>query len=617
MRFSFIYLNNFRLLCTLILTSYLFSCASPQAPKKKLTKPTVNIDQEAKVTVQVSAQQLVNQAKLANPVAANQLFIEASKHYLQEQNFTKSLWLSNQLLTLEQTPQQQYQLLLVLAASYQQLDSLQEAEQQIEKLNLLANQHALKHSLPYFQLIHQIANQQNKSIMALNANLHAFAINPNATNEDINAIWQQLSLLATWQQQQLKSLTPPHIEGWLNLLKITNQYGTATNFQQKLRIWQLTFSSHPAQALLAQLITEHDANQYETYKHVAVILPLTGQQAEAGYAAQQGILASYGNDEKVTLHFVDSNAPSFDTLEQTLTTNNIDFVIGPLLKEKVDWYLSQVNLTLPTLLLNLPTQADLKPNQFAISMRPEDEAIQAATILSQKGYKKPVVINNRDSISQRIASAFVQQWQQQTNNKPETITFEQNSQMQEMLKEALAVDSSQARIKALRYQVRETLKSEPRNRRDIDMIYIVGNLQQTRLLKPYIDVNTSPFSELIPIFASSRSHSMNLDESTRHDLIGLTFTQMPWLLSSKQQDKSLASISNTLWPKRSDSLHRIFAMGVDSFALMNKLTQMKQTPYLRYYGQTGIIQLHKNNILTRSLIWGIYRRDKASEIVME
>ncbi len=189
--------------------------------------------------------------------------------------------------------------------------------------------------------------------------------------------------------------------------------------------------------------------------------------------------------------------------------------------------------------------------------------------------------------------------------------------MQTNLKASLDVQVSQARIDELKSRVKQTIKAQTRNRRDIDMIYLVGSAAQTRLVKPYIDVNISPFATVIPVYASSRSHSANNDNSTNIDLQGLTFTSMPWLLNSKEQDKTLATLNRQLWAKRSDSLSSIFAMGFDSYQLIKKIPLMQQAPYIRHYGQTGILQLAKSNILTRSLIWGRYYNEKVIQVVMD
>ena len=152
------------------------------------------------------------------------------------------------------------------------------------------------------------------------------------------------------------------------------------------------------------------------------------------------------------------------------------------------------------------------------------------------------------------------------------------------------------------------------------MIYLIGSAAQTRLIKPYIDVNTSPFSDIIPVYASSRSHSSFNDKhnsSSTTDLQGLTFTQIPWLLQSQQQNKALDVLSDKLWPKRTDSLSRIFAMGFDSYNLLSTAFHMKQLPYIRHFGQTGTLTLSDDNILTRSLIWGRYQDDKVMQVAMD
>jgi hypothetical protein len=135
-------------------------------------------------------------------------------------------------------------------------------------------------------------------------------------------------------------------------------------------------------------------------------------------------------------------------------------------------------------------------------------------------------------------------------------------------------------------------------------------------MKPYIDVNISPFAKEIPVYASSLSHSIQDDSSDNRDLYRLVFTEIPLLLESKQQNKSLAKISQTLWPQRSDNLQRVFAMGYDSIHLVDKVNAMQKRPYIRHFGQTGVLKLDENNILTRSLLWGRYFKTKVQQIAI-
>lgn len=619
MRFTLIFPSflskTIKAVSIILLMSYLTSCSSPQTSKnnKKITNANQVLAQEPII---ISAAEYIKQAENALPNQATALLIKASAAYLSENKPLKSLWLSEQLLTTNITISQQYQLHLISAIVSFNLEEFERSKSHLTVCNDLNVQHSVEHTFNYYSLNHQIEEKREQSVLALNAYLFAFSLNEKSSIEDINYIWEQISHFSLWQQNQLSNLNAPNVKGWITLTRLTNKHGDSEVFLNELAKWKATYTYHPANEIINNFTTTDDLTSQKISK-ITVIIPLTGKQALAGKTVQEGILAAYNANSNMTLDFIDSNNLDFTTLAETLTKLETEQVIGPLLKTNVKNYLAVSELNLPTLFLNIPPRLELAEQQVALSMRPEDEAKQAATTLSQKSFKHPVVFSHQDTTSLRIANAFTQKWLELTGHKPEIVKYEQGKKMQSVLKESLSVSQSQKRIKSLKYRLKETIKAESRSRRDIDMIYIVGNPLQTRLLKPYIDVNISPFAKLIPVFASSRSHSLNIDESTINDLRGLSFTQIPWLLKSKQQNKTLAKISELLWPKRTDSLQRIFAMGFDSLNLINKLDKMKKHPFIRHYGQAGIIKLGEDNILTRSLLWGTYQKNKVSEIAME
>lgn len=578
----------------------------------------------------------------AQQVRITNLIIDACELFVQEKNYPKALWLANQLsqnqlLITSQNHNNNYRLLLAKARSLLALNYHQQALQQLQlarELVVYSNKNtsvgnALSLTLNYYQVLNQALIIENRPVLALQAQLNAFALNVDATNDDIESIWKKLAVLTQWQVAELIKSKAPFITGWVQLLNYAHKFGAdAKQFTHYLQQWQQDNPTHPATAIIAQLQPSNSPEQLatKTVNNIAVLLPLTGNQKNAGLAAQQGILAAYNSpvDTHRNLFFIDTNQLDWQNLAQRISKLNIDHIIGPILKPNVEKFLTltaqQVTLQIPSLLLNLPAQQTLANYQAALSMRPEDEAIQAAATLSQHNYKKPLILSHNDRVSKRIALAFKAQWQSFTKNEVDIVYFDEGKQMQASLKESLDVNTSQTRIKQLNSRLKYKITSEPRNRRDIDMIYLVGSAAQTRLIKPYIDVNISPFATVIPVYASSRSHS-NFDEknntSSTNDLQGLTFTQIPWLLTSSIQNKNLSHLSNKLWPKRTDSLSRIFAMGIDSYQLLDKVSLMKIKPYIRHFGQTGVLKLTTNNILTRSLIWGQYSNNKVIEVVMQ
>ena len=615
MRFTLFSQRFLQLISFLWLSNYLIACSSPSTPVAKAPEIQETKISEIKNSV-LDAQMLVKNAAKSSNEEANKLLIQASHQFLLEDSPNQALWLSNQLLAIEQSIESQYQLNIIAAKASLAFEETALAQTHINACKILAETEKLQHSLTYYQTLFQIETLRKQQVTALNAYLFAFSINSTSSQADINYIWQQISNFSLWQQEQLANLNAPFVKGWVTLTQLANKYGGTEQLSAQLATFRHNFPHHPALKIVDD-INALSLIPTPKIQKVAIILPLSGKNITAGIAAQQGILAAYNSNDSVALHFIDSNKFDLATLPEYLLAQQSDFVIGPLLKENVGKYLSLTSLTIPTLLLNIPDNITLLDHQIALSMRPEDEAKQAAAVLSQKKFKHPIVMSHQDSTSQRIAEAFVKKWIELTGESPKVVTFEQGSKMQAVLKETLAVDQSQQRINQLESRIRENIKTELRNRRDVDMIYIVGNPNQTRLLKPYIDVNISPFAELIPVFSSSRSHSMTIDESTANDLNGLTFTEMPWLLYSQQQDQTLANISRQLWPKRSDSLEQIFAMGFDSYNLLEKLPKMKQQQFIRHYGQTGVLKLSQDNILTRTLLWGTYQNNKVSQIDME
>lgn len=607
-------------LCALATVAILASCSTT-----KPSQPTKSAEKQAEVMPALDTNLTTEQqlAQAASQISANQQdealssLLNASELYLAEAKPHKALWLAKQLNGLAPSLTEQYRLAIIEAKSLLALARIPDAYLALENANNIKEKAQLTHRLDYFQTLTTVQTQRNLPIAALDANLRAFAESSPATEYDIDIIWQQLCQLSPWQHQQLIKMSPPNFKGWSKLLSFANKFGDDdARFKRYLRQWQREFSSHPAQYIVARLRQQPPTLTNE-YQNIAIIIPLSGKQERAGKVAQQGILAAYNINSAKTLHFIDSTTLDMTTLNAKLTELKIDYVIGPLLKENVNLYLAQTEITTPTLLLNLPSAITLLPHQVALSMRPEDEAIQAATTLSRQHYQYPIILSHQDSASRRIAQTFSKQWQHITSKAPEIVFFNSDAKMQNQLKASLGVDLSQQRTKELNRYIKYSIKSELRNRRDIDMIYVVGLPLETKLLKPYIDVNISPFADIIPVYASSRSHSSKIDKSDNRDLSGLIFTEMPWQLKSKQQNQVLAAQAKKLWPNRSDSLQSIFAMGFDSLALVDKVSAMHNKTYVRHYGQTGILQLGVDNILTRSLIWGKYSRSKVQEIAMD
>jgi hypothetical protein len=612
------------------------SCAN--APKRTIVKEPIKATIND-VTPELSAsEQYISLAKQAhlqqkNKDSINYLLLAsealATQQVDQKNNETQqdlysqqqALHLATQLMPLVDNNKDRYRLTLVNAQALLTLKQFDLALTQLDYANKLAQQYKITHYLKYYQTLAIAKQTKGLAVAALNAKMYAFSLSNQAGNDTIVQIWQSLTHLSQWQLALLAHQNPPYSKGWLALIRYANKYGSKQQqFSRYLINWQRQYPNHPANGIIASIQQKLFSLPLVEAQNIAILLPLTGKQRVAGVAAQQGMLAAYKNNKTTQLFFIDTDKINWQNLSTQLNEHKIDHVVGPLLKVNVNRYLDDDSLILPTLFLNVPKDKNLREQQAAISMRPDDEAIQAADTLSSRTYKHPLVISENDTVSKRISQRFAQRWLKQRGKLPEIFYLPTNAtgkQRQKSLQASLDVGLSKARINSIKSHIKRNVKVQTRNRRDVDMIYLVSNSSNTRLLKPYIDVSISPFADLIPIFATSRSHSSKIDRQTIEDLNGLTFTEIPWLLNSKQQNKSLAQQSMQLWPQQSDSLQNIFALGFDSLSLVTKLPLMQQVSYIRHFGQTGVLKYNNNHILTRSLLWGIYRRNKVQALAME
>ncbi len=671
-----------RVLPTLLLI-FLASCSTKQAPDPTTqTQALAEIEEIDVDAGALSAEQHVELAKTLNTNGAVKELLIATKLFYQQENYVKALWLADKTMPLVDDnvinySHEKVQLALIKASSLQQLGYYPESHVELSQLEQYATENSILLTATYYRLLSASFQEEEQPISALNAQLFEFSVTPANTQnkQQILDIWYNFQTLSQWQLNMLALDKAPDSNGWLMLTTLANKFGgNQAQMKYHLSIWQKKFKLHPANIIAKQLYSQ--AITSKDIKNIAVILPLSGKQQSSGRAIQQGILASFANDNTKSLHFVDSNTVNWYGLTNDFTTLKIDYVIGPLLKSNVDKYIShtsaqtqsknddllnassglfdinkaedtmdtssmsqnkkadyitaidsdsaikryleptQDSKAIDTLLLNIPAKSSLTRHHTVLSMRPEDEAKQAAATLSRQKFQHPVVLSQENIVSKRIAQAFVKQWQRITGNTIEVVYYDTGAQMQDNIKASLSVDKSKTRITKLKSRLNQSIKTKTRNRRDIDMIYLVGTPEQTRLVKPYIEVNISEFAEIIPVFASSRSHSTQTDYSSNSDLQGLTFTEIPWLLAS-EQNAELATLSQDLWPKRSDGLSRLFAMGYDSYQLINKIPLMQQAPYLHHWGQTGVLKLNKNSVLTRSLLWGVYEKNRVVSIALE
>ncbi|WP_417685628.1 penicillin-binding protein activator [Pseudidiomarina gelatinasegens] len=404
------------------------------------------------------------------------------------------------------------------------------------------------------------------------------------------------------------------VAGWVQLMTALHEISATPNqFDAILSQWQQNFADHPGQFVVDNLtaLTAQPRNQ------VLVLLPLTGQYQEQGNAVRDGIIKALTRQPQVKAVFIDTNQLDFAALPELLQQHQASMLLGPLLKPNVAAIdVSTLPEDLPWLTLNEPETGFVAVHglQHFFALDTETEIKQAAAYMAQRGHRHPVVLAPATNRGQQQAELFKQAWQAQFADDTSIAlgSYRNTEEMKSAVQDQLGVTTSEARI----YQVKIAagkiiVESQARSRADIDSVYLVGGIEQTRLLKPFIDVNISPFMKALPVYANSGSHTLRNDLS-ENDLDNVRFTEAPWLLPGHSESEVLEELlaMRTGWGY---STARLVAFGHDALLLSQRLPLLQTMPGISAKGLTGELQVTDEQV-TRKLNWA---RFKGHEVVAE
>ncbi|WP_172449385.1 penicillin-binding protein activator [Bowmanella denitrificans] len=595
-------MSRMRTLTYAIAVIALSACSS--APKVSRTDSTSIRPQPQQAPIILNAQQYLQQARLSVGDKQKSLLLNAALAFRQEQDCTSALKVLKPLLPalqeqglLDQGHFLQARCLTDLGHWSLARSSLQQVSQNLhilpKRLELAAElaEHFGEHYAAAGHLA-DLASLQPDRQQALNKTIWKFI---QQTPDDV---------LRTSTSRQT-ALHP-----WVQLADISRMQ-SGESLATQLMDWQNRYGLELPEELQPLL-----ALSTGLPKRIGIILPLSGRLANQGEALKDGILAAYftgAQSARPELHFIDSL-----TLDnQSLATLDLqyDFIVGPLLKENLDAFLPQLPAQLPILALNRLDQPSSQQNRYFYSLAPEDEAEQLASILAQKGYKTPLVVNADRPVFERMTSSFTTKWQALNQPEPRQVSFTDNKSMRAAMESLLDVNHSKQRIGTVEKLVKQEVHAFARNRRDVDVIVVFASAAQTELLNPIIESSISPFAQMVPVYASSRSFSQELGSNSLRDLRHLTFVDMPWMLSD--ENNQLRELSRQLWPQRNDGQSRLFAMGYDAYNLLPNLAQMASVPHMTRAGLTGSLSMDEFNQLRRSLPLGRVEQEKVIRLAMD
>ena len=447
-----------------------------------------------------------------------------------------------------------------------------------------------KRAMPFFFKASTLSSENNFIVANLNKDL-----------------WQSLTQLSSYALERFNRGSVVQ-QGWVNLALYHQVYlGAPVELHQAMNNWLRRYPGHPAAEVLPKKVTELVQIEPLNVNRLAVLLPQSGANERLGDALKAGVLAALdGKSLEQTLFIDESLSAAEITLK--LSEFNADFVIGPLLKTNIEKLTNaQTLVDYPVMHLNTFDGERISQQHFFFALSPEHEVQQALERFLTAGYQKPMLLAPNNSNGQRLVEYFNTQWQRYSEVKPQIGLYSGKDDMPKTITGLLEVDQSKERIKVAKSLFKQEVESETRSRSDIDVIYILGDATETRLIKPYLDVNVSTFAERIPLYASSKSHSKQIDRTDKGDLDGLYFTELPWMLDGQIQQHNLRQQYESLWPENADISQRLFAMAFDAASMLGDVKQLSMVQGKRFSGISGQLSIASNGYVTRTLDWAQYK----------
>lgn len=597
-----------KVLACLVLTSVIAACG-PAGPEIRPDQQTGDPDRLAEQGRHADAAEAWLDLAGAQPARANEARVAAARQWLEAGRPDEARELFAALRAEPLTPEANFDVALLGA-------EIALAERDFTTAGRIL-------SLPR----EQVPDRLRERFDTLNARLAAS--NPNSPGARVEALDEALSepgflpemslaLLLELPLETLRNLQSEHgdrpaLTPWLDLaVSARARLIDDPELQRALTEWRQRYG---LESDVAAQMYEWIVAWRETLpmpKSVAVLLPGDGPLGRAGDVLREGLLAAWlqmprERRPKLDFHYLD-DAPDaavgawFEARER-----GSDFVIGPLAKNHVDQLLALPDLSVPTLLLNRPSDDSAVSNLVTnrarslaiLALPPEEGAELAAVRALVNEFTRAVVVAQPSDFGRRVADRFGETFQLgegQVIARTEYLPGEFDHT--ETLEALLEIDRSRDRISRLAQVLGVDIESEPRRRTDFDLVFLAARGGDGRQIMPQLKfLGVQPR----PVYATS---DIWPGDTLGSDLDGIQFPAAPWILQQGEPARERMR-AERMYPGLLDdpTMSKLHALGRDAFALVPWMHMMKRDPLLYLAGNVGRLRLANGIVLERDLPW--------------
>lgn len=274
--------------------------------------------------------------------------------------------------------------------------------------------------------------------------------------------------------------------------------------------------------------------------HVALVLPLKsaglGRLAEAVRLGVSAAAAVNGSDETlpvVTYPTGDDPREVVNAYRQALR-QGARLVIGPLAKPAVHALARSGAVIVPTLALSVPdADVPLPENLYAFGLQLESEARQVARLAQSQGRRRAAIIATDTALSRRLSQSFAEEWTRAGQVVVHQYLFTSDAAQLRKMRDAMAAANA-------------------------DMVFLALDGPRARQARPYL-------GKALASYATSQIYAPANDVVGQHDLNGLWFVDMPWLLMPDHP--AVISYPRPAAAFPATDQDRFYALGIDAWRL--------------------------------------------------
>ena len=275
---------------------------------------------------------------------------------------------------------------------------------------------------------------------------------------------------------------------------------------------------------------------------------------KAGFLAAAN-RAGLGDRVRVISHGDDGVLPAFELAQRS----GVALVVGPLTRDDLKTVIAMAPAHPRMLALNQTDDGVPTPDDtYTLALSVENDAALLARVAQDSGVRTLAVVSSDEPLPRRFASAFVAAWER---GPPREYHFDPNPEILGLLRRDLAV-------------------------RPPDGVVLAVDGSDAALARTFLPQR--------PVFVVSQIAD-DLPAQSLRDLEGARYVEIPWLAEPDNPLFSSVPRANLGSPLQ----ERLYALGLDAFALAQMLAEPVPPERVELDGATGHLSLTPARVFSR------------------